>query len=144
MRYLGVDPGGRRVGLAIGDDESGVVSPVAIFPYRGVDGTAKLLVDEATRQGAGVIVIGLPTNSDGEETTACRRSRALASAVRALGSRAALQPEYLSSREATDRARARGRHRDSGIDDLAAAVILEDFLARPRPDDPSVGFHSES
>ena len=87
------------------------------------------MLDEVDRLGVGRVVIGLPTNAAGGETPACRRSRALAEALCAAGAEVVLQPEFLSSREAADRARAAGRPRSAGIDDLAAAVILEDFMA---------------
>ncbi len=129
MRCLGVDPGGRRFGLALGDDRTGLVIPVGIHPYQGVEATAAHLRLEAHQRDAETIVLGLPTSQDGEETPACRRTRALAEALTTLGCRVALQPEFLSTHAARDRARDIGRACDAPVDDLAAQVILEDFLA---------------
>ena len=33
MRYLAIDPGTKRIGLAVGDDETGIVSPVTVIEY---------------------------------------------------------------------------------------------------------------
>lgn len=129
MKCLGVDPGGRRFGLALGDDRTGLVMPVGIHPYQGVDTTAAHLRFEAEQRDAETIVLGLPTSQDGEETPACRRTRALADALVDLGCRVALQPEFLSTHAARERARDLGRKRSAPVDDLAAQVILEDFLA---------------
>ena len=129
MKCLGVDPGGRRFGLAVGDDRTGLVFPVGIHPYHGVDATAAHLRLEAQQREAETIVLGLPTSQDGDETPACRRTRALAQALAGLGCRVALQPEVLSTRAARERARDLGRARSAPVDDLAAQVILEDFLA---------------
>ena len=129
MKYLGVDPGGRRLGLAQGDDSTRFVFPAGIYPYQGVENTAAWLLDEAQQRGVDIIVMGLPTTERGEETPACRRSRALAEALAKLGSRVAFQPEFLSSHEAKARAHDLGRPRGTAIDDLAAQIILEDFFA---------------
>ncbi|MEN8163951.1 MAG: Holliday junction resolvase RuvX [Acidobacteriota bacterium] len=129
MKYLGVDPGGRRFGLALGDDRTGLVVPAGIHPYHGVETTAAWLKSEAQKRDAEIIVLGLPTSEDGEETPACRRTRALAEALAGCGSDIVLQPEFLSTHAARSRARDLGRPRGAPVDDLAAQVILEDYLA---------------
>lgn len=130
MRYLAVDPGGTRMGLALGDDTTGIASPLEVVAYPGVARAAALIVERCRRHGADAVVIGLPTNADGDTTPACRRSEALAEAVAALGLTVELQGEYLSSREARQRAREAGLGRDRPVDDIAAQVLLEEFLAR--------------
>ena len=124
-----MDPGGRRFGLALGDDCTRLVFPLSIHPYQGIEATAARLSLEAQRLGVEKIVLGLPTSEDGEETPACRRTRALAEALADLGSEVALQPEFLSTHAARDRARDIGRAQGVPVDDLAAQIILEDFLA---------------
>lgn len=130
MRYLGVDPGGRRLGLAVGDDRTGVVTPLEVVPYRGVSNGARTIADTVDRTGAERAVIGLPALADGSLGPAARRTELLAEAVKALGVDAELQPEYLSTHEARRRAREIGRPPDRPVDDLAAQIILEDYLAR--------------
>ncbi len=124
-----MDPGGRRFGLALGDDGNGLVIPIGIHSYRGVDATAAWLKDEAQKRGVTKIILGLPTSEGGEETPACRRTRALAEALTDRGSDVALQPEFLSTHGARTRARDIGRPRGAPVDDLAAQIILEDYLA---------------
>ena len=124
-----MDPGGRRLGLALGDDQTGLVMPVGIHPYQGVEVTAAHLQREARQRDAETIVLGLPTSQGGEETPACRRTRALAEALADLGCQVALQPEFLSTHAARERARDLGRARSAPVDDLAAQIILEDYLA---------------
>ncbi len=132
MRFLGVDPGSRRIGLAVGDDRTGVVSPLRIVAYDGVSRAADTLRDIAEDCEAAVIVIGLPLSEAGNETPACRRSHALAEALEALGLETRFQPEFLSSHEATGRAREIHRNPDDAVDDLAAQIILEDFIETVR------------
>ena len=124
-----MDPGGRRFGLALGDDQTGLVIPLGIHPYQGIETTAAWLNSEARKRDTEKLVLGLPTTEDGKETSACRRTRALADALIDLGADVALQPEFLSTHDARGRARDIGRPRDAPIDDLAAQIILEDYLA---------------
>jgi putative Holliday junction resolvase len=131
VRYLGVDPGGKKVGLAVGDDQTGLVSPLEVAASRGTAAAASLIVDAAARVGAGLVVIGVPTLADGSSGPAARRSEVLADAVRQLGLEVVLQSEYLTTHEARRRARTAGRAGGKPVDDIAAQIILEDYLATP-------------
>lgn len=128
MRYLGVDPGGRRLGLAVGDDGTGVVTPLETVEVTGVQSAAGVVAAAATRHRAARVVIGLPVAADGSRTPACRRSEALAETLAALGFDVVLAPEHLSTDEARRRAREAGLPRGRAIDHLAAAVLLEDHM----------------
>ena len=128
MRYLGVDPGSQRLGLALGDDSTGVVTALSIVPYAGAEAAARTIVEMAGTHHAQRVVMGLPTSADGSETPACRRSHVIADAIAALGLAVSMQPEYLSTDEARRRARAAGIGRRQPVDHFAAQVLLEDFL----------------
>jgi len=128
MRYLCVDPGGRRMGLAVGDDGTGIVTPVGVEGYTGAAAAAARVAVLARRHGAGAVVVGLPVLADGTRTGGCARSEKLARAIAGYGLEVHLQPEYLSTDEARRRARERGRPPGEPVDDLAAQVILEEFL----------------
>lgn len=133
MRVLGVDPGARRLGLAVADDATGVVTPLEVVGYHGVAAAAEVVAAAAAEHRAARVVVGLPTAADGAETPACRRSRALAAALAALGLEVDLQPEFLTTDEARRRAREAGAPRDRPVDHIAAQVILEEYLATDRP-----------
>ena len=128
MRYLGIDPGGKRLGFAVGDDGTGVVTPLETVEVIGVQAAAMVVAAAATRHRATRVVIGLPVAADGSHTPACRRSEALATALAAHGLDVVLAPEYLSTNEAQRRAREAGIPRGRPIDHLAAAVLLEDYM----------------
>lgn len=117
------------MGLAIGDDTSGVASPLEIVPYGGVDKAARQISEFASKFGAERVVLGLPTLEDGSRGPASRRTEQLARALEALGIEVALQSEFLSTDEARRRARAAGRPLRQPVDDLAAQVLLEEYLA---------------
>jgi putative Holliday junction resolvase len=130
MRYLGIDPGGKRIGLAVADDETRVATPLQVIAYHDRKRAARVIAETARCQHAARVVIGLPTDPDGGETAACKRSHALAATLRELGIDVVFQSEYLTSDEARRRARASGRHPRQPVDDLAALVILEEYLGR--------------
>lgn len=129
MRYLGVDPGGKKVGLALGDDLTGVVTPLLVVACRGVVDGAKAIRDAARTHDADCVVVGLPTRADGTPTAACRRSELLADELRRLGCEVVLQREFLSTDEARRRARELGFPANRPVDHLAAQVLLEEYLA---------------
>ncbi len=146
MRFLAIDLGDKRTGLAVGDDETGHVFPVGVVevPMTGADAGARLLdalaraVDEhlgapAGRAARAALVIGLPINMDGTEGPRAMLVREFGAR---LGARAGLavhpHDERLTSAQADwDMARSgltRGEKKQRR-DALAAAAILRDFLA---------------
>ncbi len=129
MRYLGVDPGGRKIGFATGDDSSGVVVPLDVVNSSGVASAAEIIADRASHLKVDRVVIGLPTAADGQPTAAGRRSNELAKALLARGLDVALQAEYLTTNEARRRARDAGLPARRPVDHIAAQVLLEEYLA---------------
>lgn len=128
MRVLGVDPGGERLGLAVGDQETGVVVPLEVIHYGGVSPACDRIQQEVRRQRAGLVVIGLPTDADGNRTPACRRTERLAQELRDRGLHVSVQSEYLTTVEARRRAREAGLDHRRPVDHLAAQIMLEEFL----------------
>ncbi len=116
------------MGLAVGDGGTGVVTPLGVERYAGAEEAAARIAEIARRRGAGAVVVGLPVLADGTRTGGCTRSEKLARAIAAHGFEVHLQPEYLTTDEARRRARERGRPPGEPVDDLAAQVILEEFL----------------
>lgn len=137
MRILGVDPGGKRLGLALGDDVTGLATPLDVVPYGGCDSAAEVIAAAVKSYGARYVVVGFPTNSEGVRTPACARSEALATALAERGIETDLQAEYLTTNEARRRARATGRRADRPVDDIAAQVIVEEYLELRRVRDAS-------
>jgi putative transcription antitermination factor YqgF len=116
------------MGLAVGDDVTGVVSPLDVVPYGGTVEAAALIAATAKRMAAEWVVLGLPALADGSTGSAARRSHQLAEELRGLGVQVALQSEFLSTNEARRRARSSGRRPGRPVDDIAAQVVLEEYL----------------
>ncbi len=129
VKMLGVDPGSVRMGLAWADDATGVAVPDTVVAYEGITRAAELICQLLREREAALVVLGLPTGADGAETPACRRTHRLAEALRDRGCRVELQPEYLTTNEARRRARLAGRPRHRPVDDLAAQIMLEEYLS---------------
>ena len=128
MRYLGIDPGGKRLGLARGDDVTGRVTPLEVVAYESRDQAERHIAAVMESFGAEGVVIGLPTNAEGAPTPGCARTHALAAALEAFGIEVAVQNEYLTTNEARRRARSSARHSSQPVDDIAAQVILEEYF----------------
>jgi putative Holliday junction resolvase len=117
------------MGLAVGDDVTGIVTPLAVVAYGGALAAAKTIRQVAHEHNAECVVLGLPTSADGEPTPACRRSHTLVRELERLGMRVAFQREFLTTSEAKRRAREAGIPARKPVDHLAAQVLLEEYLA---------------
>lgn len=127
MRWLGIDPGGARVGIAACDEEERVAVPIEVVPASAAFPAIRAI---ARREEIGGIVVGLAVSLGGTEG-------AQAAAARRLGERLArelaLPVEYEDERLSSAAAeRARGKGSRSPRDDVAAALILQQFLDRRR------------
>ncbi len=131
---LGIDAGERRIGLALSDELHLLASPLAVLDRgRGLAPVLDQLLAIATRERVQHLVVGLPLNADGSEGPQARRARDFArTAARVLGLPVTLWDERLSTQEASAIARSNRRRRGAPVDDLAAAVILQDYLDAQR------------
>jgi len=83
-RYLGIDYGTKRIGLAVGERESGIASPLrAVDSQNDPAPDAEAVLAAADDYTFDAIVIGLPVHMDGAEGTEAKRARRFAAAVRA-------------------------------------------------------------
>jgi len=141
MRWVGVDMGRRRVGLALSDASGALARPwETIAAGASVAATAAAIVArlEAFERASleehafAGIVVGLPRRLGGEETDQTGAARALADALaKKRGLIVHMQDERLTSHEAESRLAQRERDwraRKRQIDAVAAAIILQDFL----------------
>jgi len=127
---MAVDPGARRMGVALATPEVSLVAPLAVVPYEGCVKAAETISQLADEHDVWLVVIGLPGTKDGDETPACRRSRVLAQQLTESSRlEVRMHSELLTTREARRRARELGRPPRQPVDDLAAQVLLEDFLS---------------
>lgn len=138
MRYLAIDLGDKRTGIAVGDDETGIASPVAALPVVPGPALVRTILRVIEEHAPDALVLGLPLNMDGSEGPRARRTRAFGAELEAVIDRPLFyQDERLTSYAADQRLAGSGRthkQKKKARDALAAAEILEDFLRRLTPD----------
>jgi putative Holliday junction resolvase len=142
---LAIDYGRKRLGLAL-SDENGVTSrPFATWTRINRRRDLARLRDLVRRHGVRRIVVGLPLHLDGTPSEMSEEARRFALRIEAaLGVPVVMVDERLSSWEAartllatnapSRRGKLKGpaRRRRGTLDDVAAAVILRDYLDRAR------------
>jgi putative Holliday junction resolvase len=133
-RLLGLDVGGRRIGVAISDELGLIASPVAMV-LRGPR-VAQELRDLVAKYGAVRLIAGLPVGLSGREGPQAADVREYTDAI---ASEVGLPLEYWDERLSTSIAErsliASGTRRDkrkAQVDAVAAAVILQSYLDHQR------------
>ena len=101
MRVLAIDPGSRRIGLAISDESGLIAMPLVALTVSGAGQVVEKLAAEAARLSAERLVVGLPLRLDGRESDAARAARKLSSKLaEASGLPVVLWDERLSTKAA--------------------------------------------
>jgi len=132
-RYLAIDYGLRRIGIAISDFDGRIASPECMPNGSGAPvADAEAVLKTAAELDAAEFVVGLPLNMDGTDSEQTKRTRSFVEALQARTSLPVhLWDERLSSHAADlllrDRELTR-KKRKARQDALAAAVILTGFL----------------
>ena len=134
MKWIAVDYGEARTGLAECDPGEVIVTPITPqIEEKSMNKAAQAAADAAKARAAGGLVVGLPKNMDGSEGPRAEKSRALAELIeRQCGLRPILWDERRSSVEAHAILHANGkreRKHKKTVDALAAALLLEGYLA---------------
>ena len=126
MRYVGIDFGTKRVGVAVSDDGATIAFPYAVF-----DNDAKLLeniVALIEEYGVAAIVIGHSLDQ-------YAKPNAVQSAIESFMTDLTLQcptPIHLEPEQYTTQAALRIQGRNEKTDASAAALILDGFLQKQR------------
>jgi putative Holliday junction resolvase len=123
VRYLALDVGDRRIGLAVGDDAHGLARPLRTLIRRSVVKDLAELKKVARDEKIDALVIGLPLTLRGDEGHQAERVRRFATASEELG----LPVQLYDERHTSSEAEIRGA---KDIDAGAATILLEDFLAQ--------------
>jgi len=136
-RWLGIDHGAKRIGVAAGDTADGIASPLEVVPAEPSAAAMSRIAEIAADYQAEGIVVGWPLNMDDTEGPQGRLARAMAERLAAATGRdVRLWDERLSS-FAADRALAgvlTRKKKKARQDAVAAAAMLQDFLSSGGPD----------
>jgi putative holliday junction resolvase len=132
MRVLAIDPGEKRIGVAVSDPTGTIANPLKVIKHVSRQIDAVVIASVAEEQEASLIVVGQALDDDGENTTQSKRATRLAEAIRNQTNLPVVLWDESGSTQAARAARiamgASRRKRRGHLDDLAAAIILQSYL----------------
>ncbi len=133
MRIMGIDYGDARTGVAISDLLCTIVGTTTVIHSRNMDKTLNAIKELADKEGVSEIVVGLPKNMDGTEGERAALCRTFSERV---GETTGLPVKLWDERRTTVEAHNilsahnyHGKKRKNTVDAVAAALILEGYLA---------------
>jgi len=132
MRVLAVDPGEKRLGLAISDPTGTIANPLTVIQHvsRVVD--AATIIEIGRENDVSLIVVGESRDEENRSTPQSRRASRLALEIRRQFDLPVELWDETGSTQAARQARiamgVRRSKRKGHMDDLAAAYILQTFL----------------
>ncbi|MGH9573103.1 MAG: Holliday junction resolvase RuvX [Candidatus Acidiferrales bacterium] len=135
-RILAIDYGHKRIGLALSDELGFTAQPLAVLIRKNRLKDMKRLRDICERHAVGHIIVGLPIHMTGElSEMADEASRFAARLTKMLKIETEMIDERLTSwgaRDAISEAGGRFGTKRAALDDVAAAVLLRDYLEHRR------------
>lgn len=135
-KYLGVDYGDKRTGLAECDISGLIAGGIGTISEGGMRKTAQRVAEEAEKRSCKKIIIGLPKNMDGSEGPR-------ADVIKAFGALLAeiteIPIDYYDERMTTmvayrflGETGTYGKKRKDTVDTLSAQIILQNYIDRER------------
>ena len=131
MKYIGIDWGEKRIGLAFAD-EIGIALPLKAAVSTSKKKRMQQIEDTIKQQNAQILIVGYPINMDG---TIGPRAKEVDLFIEELIKRFNLPVERLDERlsshtvlQGYKEEKAKPRRESGEIDSRAAALILQDFI----------------
>ena len=135
-KYLGVDYGEVRTGLAECDISGLIAGRIGTVKEGGMRNTAKRVAREAEERSCKKIIIGLPRNMDGSEGEKAKAIRAFAELV---AEYTIIPIDFYDERMSTmvayrflGETETFGKRRRESVDAISAEIILQGYLDRER------------
>lgn len=135
-KYLGVDYGDKRTGIAECDIAGIIAGAVATVNEGGMRNTAIRVASEAKARGCVKIIIGMPRNMDG---TYGERTEVVKAFADILAELTDIPIDFYDERMTTmaayrflDASETFGKKRKNAIDALSAELILQSYIDRER------------
>ena len=135
-KYLGVDYGDKRTGLAECDISGLIAGGIGTISEGGMRKTAVRVAEEAEKRSCKRIVIGLPKNMDGSEGPRTDVIKAFGALLSELTE---IPIDYYDERMTTmvayrflGETGTYGKKRKDSVDTLSAQIILQNYIDRER------------
>ncbi len=132
MIIMSVDLGKARTGLALCDKTEFLASPYKVIFEKSPQKLLQKVADAANEAKAALIVVGLPKNMDGSEGESAQNARAFATQLAELTEvETVMQDERgttITAHSFLNDTNTRGKKRKNVVDEVAATIILQNFL----------------
>ena len=132
MIIMSVDLGKARTGLALCDKTEFLASPYKVIFEKSPKKLPEKVAEAAKEANAELIVVGLPKNMDGSEGESAQNARAFAEEISKLtGLETVMQDERgttVTAHSFLNDTNTRGKKRKNVVDEVAATIILQDYL----------------
>ena len=136
MIIMSVDLGKARTGLALCDKTEFLASPYKVIFEKSPNRLPERVAEAAKEANAELVVVGLPKNMDGSEGESAKNARAFAESLSELtGLPVEMQDERgttITAHSFLNDTNTRGKKRKNVVDEVAATIILQDFLDKRR------------
>jgi putative Holliday junction resolvase len=141
LRYMGVDLGTKRIGIALSDPMGMIASPLLVIQRAGGARDLQEVATLARDYDVGAIVVGLPVDLKGQQGVAAQNTLAEIEQLRGMaGIPVETYDERLTSAAAARTLRDGGldsRGQRGLVDKVAAALLLQSYLEQRRYRDAS-------
>jgi len=121
MRYLGIDFGEKRVGIAISDEEGKIAFPTIVL-VNDKD-LLKHIVDLCMKNSVEIVVMGESRDFQGQINAIMWKIEGFRKQLETIGYQVVYEPEFMTSIQAT-----RVTGENDMLDASAAAIILQSYL----------------
>ena len=123
-KYLGIDYGVKRIGVAVGDEERKIAFPKGIILNQTIAQTIKELKSLVRKEEIDAIVVGLPMSLQGRETDQTKSVRDFAQSLK----KEIKLPVLFENEMLTTKIARLGGTKKEHIDKASAALILQSYL----------------
>ena len=132
MIIMSVDLGKARTGIAVCDKTEFLASPYTVIFEKSPNKLPEKVAQAAKECQAELIVVGLPKNMDGSEGDSAKNAREFAQKITEMtGIESVMQDERgttITAHNFLNTTNTRGKKRKNVVDEVAATIILQDFL----------------
>jgi putative Holliday junction resolvase len=123
MKYLGIDFGEKRVGIAVSDEDGKIAFPTTVLAND--QNLMKNIVDLCMKNAVETVVMGESRDYQGEINTIMWKIQGFKKQLETIGFKVVYEPEFMTSKQASQ---ITGENKM--LDASAAAIILQSYLNR--------------
>jgi putative Holliday junction resolvase len=132
MRILALDPGTKRIGVAVSDETKTIAQPLEWIPAEPFAGFIERFRQILAEKEVDLVLIGLPRNMNGTYGPAAQKAEAFAAALKgAITIPIKMRDERLTTLQANKmmiQGKVRRDKRKDKVDQMAAALLLQSYL----------------